>query len=79
VRILYLNARTVVRAAIGQENVQMRQKELLAFCAVKTLMTRFHAPRKFALNVTRLVISPLIVLKQISLNAIGAVSMDTKR
>lgn len=78
-RILYLNARTAVRVVIGQENVPTRQKELLAFCAVKTLMTRFHAQRKFALNVTRLVTLPLIVLKQISLNAIGAVSMDTKR
>ncbi len=57
----------------------MRQRELRVFCAAKTLMTHFHARRKFALSVTRLVTLPLTVLKQISLNAIDAVSMGIKR
>ena len=78
-RILCLNAKTVERVAIGQENVPTRQSEQLAYCVEKTLMTLFHAQRRFALSVIRLVTLPLIVLKRISLNAIVAVLMGIKR
>ena len=78
-RILYLNVRTVVRVAIGPENVPMRQRGQPVFCVAKTLMTHFRAQRKFALSVTRLVTLPLTVLKQISLNAIDVVSMGIKK
>ena len=64
---------------IGLENVPMRQREQPVFCVAKTLMTRFHALRRFALNAIRWDILRLTAKKLILLSAIDADSTDIKR